>query len=384
MINISALNVPEAFSEMISRMNSFLVPENSRNGAVRSFLCPVALTITNPVQRVLTDSIRDANPFFHVMEFCWMMAGSNNIQWIANFNKRMLEYSDDGLKQHAAYGYRWRKEFQFDQIKKAIVMLHKNPNDRRIVIGMWDPQLDLGHSGRDIPCNTHIYLRVVDGKLDLTVMNRSNDIIWGMLGANAVHMTMLHELIAQAAGIPVGCYRAISNNAHIYESVPNFEYYTQGIPQDDDVYFRTLSERASVHVPLLREGETYADFVQDCENLIRLPEAPTSRIRTYWMRHVGSVMAQIWWARKIGMPYDVNEILADDWRIACAEWIDRRNTTVGDQQRHNYAGHARREQASQGVDVSAFQSNPVVSVDNSGCEVGVPPTESGTDGTVSS
>jgi hypothetical protein len=375
MINIAALNVPEAFTEMLVRMRSFLVPEDTRNGPVRSFLCPVALTITNPQQRVLTDPMRDANPFFHVMEFCWMMAGSNNIQWIAGFNKRMLEYSDDGLVQHAAYGYRWRREFMLDQVKKAIVMLKRNPNDRRVVISMWDPQLDLGHNGKDVPCNTHIYLRVVDKKLDMTVMNRSNDIIWGMLGANAVHMTFLHELIAQSAGLALGCYRAISNNAHIYESVPNFDYYMNGVPYDDDVYFRTRGDKATAHVPLLQSNETYADFVQDCENLIRLPELPTSPIRTFWMKHVGAPIAQIWWARKINEPYDLNEILADDWRIACAEWIDRRNTTVGDQQRHYYAGHARREQASQGVDTSAFQPNPVAGLDNPEHYMGTAPVE---------
>lgn len=379
MIHIAALNVPEAFTEMIMRMRSYVIEEETRNGPVMSFQCPLALTITNPQQRVLTDPVRDANPFFHVAEFCWMIAGSNDIQWIAMFNKRMLEYSDNGKTQHAAYGHRWRRHFDFDQVKKAITMLRRNPYDRRVVVGMWDPRWDLGYPGKDVPCNTHLYFRTVDGKLDATVMNRSNDIIWGMLGANAVHMTMLHELVALSAGLKVGCYRVVSTNAHIYKSVPNFEYYLNGVPYDDDVYFRKRGG-ASKMVPLLAEGETYNDFVTDCQNLIALPRTPTGPIRTKWMKDVGTPIIGSYLARKVGLPFNLNEIKADDWRIACAEWVDRRGVTALDNIGvHNNASLAGGQQASTGVDSSSAQSVFVAGVDHSGPEVGVSAPESGTD-----
>lgn len=376
MITVKAASVPEALYETITSWRLHSVAEQTRNGTARSFPCPFALTIVNPRMRVLTDPTRDANPFFHAMEFIWMMSGSNNINWISKFNKQMLEYSDDGLTQWAAYGHRWRKWFGYDQIKKAIAMLRRNPQDRRIVISMWDPRYDLGRGGKDLPCNTQIHLRVFLGRLDMTVCNRSNDIIWGMLGANAVHMTMLHELIASAAGIPLGCYRVISNNAHIYESVPNFEYYLNGILDDRDVYFNWPESTNSP--PLLREGETYADFVADCEAVLSLPNP--GRIHTHWMRYVGSNIYKVWLQRKTGFPYDTSEILADDWRIACEEWIARRNTTVGDQQRDYYAGHASREQASKGLDPGTFQPNPLASVDNSEYHLGLAPIEPSFDG----
>ena len=48
----------------------------------------------------------------------------------------------------------------------------------------------------EIPCNTAIYFKVREGKLNMTVSNRSNDVIWGTFGANVVHMSILQEYVA--------------------------------------------------------------------------------------------------------------------------------------------------------------------------------------------
>jgi hypothetical protein len=248
------------------------------------------------------------------MEFVWMMAGSNDIRWISKFNKNMMSYSNDGITQPAAYGYRWRRHFSFDQINVGITMLRKDPTTRRVVLGMWDPHQDLGFlttkDSADIPCNTQIILRIVKGKLNFLVTNRSNDAIWGMLGANAVHMTLLHELIADALHVEVGEYQVLSNNLHIYKSVPNYDYFMTVPPEPIDVY-----RRADYHVPVLQHDETYDGFTADA-HLIVMGMAPK---KTFWMKNVAWPIYQAWTSRK-----DTDQILAPDWRIACEEWISRR------------------------------------------------------------
>jgi len=381
MITITGRNAPALFREALYKMRTFALEENSRNGPVRSILSPVVLRLMQPDERVITDPTRDANPFFHVMEFVWMMAGSNDIQWIAHFNKNMLNFSDNGVTQHAAYGARWRNHFWFDQIKGVIKLLKENPLDRRLVINTWDPEADLGHSGVDVPCNTQLLFRVVDGELQMSVINRSNDLIWGALGANICHMTMLQELIARSAGLPMGEYYVFTQNLHIYESVPNFDYYMGGAYSGENVYAR---QNYTVRpYPLLSGNETYADFVEDCLNMVGLPKQPSGPIRTQWMRNVAAPMHKVWWGRKAGLPYDTNEILADDWRIACEEWISRRNATVGDKRRDYYAGVLSRQQMAEGVDISSLQPDPLAGVDSSQPDVGTTTPESGTDGAVS-
>jgi hypothetical protein len=63
---------------------------------------------SHPCERVLFSPRRNANPFFHFFEALWILAGSNDVQWLSHFNKRMAEFSDNGRTFHGAYGYRLR------------------------------------------------------------------------------------------------------------------------------------------------------------------------------------------------------------------------------------------------------------------------------------
>lgn len=82
---------------------------------------------------------------------------------------------------------------------------------------MWDGQYDLGRSGKDLPCNTiATFQRGIEGELNLDVFCRSNDIIWGCYGANAVHFSFLLEYMALWIGCQVGVYRQHSINWHAY------------------------------------------------------------------------------------------------------------------------------------------------------------------------
>jgi thymidylate synthase len=52
--------------------------------------------------------------------------------------------------------------------------------------------------------------------LDLTVLCRSNDVVWGAYGANAVHFSVLQEYLAGRIGVDVGVMYQFSNNYHGY------------------------------------------------------------------------------------------------------------------------------------------------------------------------
>lgn len=321
MNNIYSTNVPEAYAEAIWKMRRWGEEEESRNGPVLTSPDPVELLIVRPTERVLFDPVRDANPFFHVMEFVWMMAGSNNVKWIEQFNSGFRNYADTGTDiLHGAYGHRWRNAFNIDQIQMVIDMLRADPTTRRAVIGMWDPRHDLSNHS-DLPCNTSIMFRYIEAEgLNMTVINRSNDLIWGMLGANAVHMTYLHELIAHSCKLPIGTYRVISNNLHVYKNMPKFEEIWQTL----EIYNPYNDGRARPY-PLLQGIETYADLLWDCETLMDIK--PTDPPRTQWMVNVAGPMHQVYMGRKSNYPgwEDwIPRIAATDWRLACEEWLKRR------------------------------------------------------------
>lgn len=323
-VDISAQNAPEAYTEALNAMRIHGVTEESRNGPVLTIQKPVYLTIENPTQRVITDPLRNANPFFHCMEAIWMFAGSDDVRWLEQFNKGYRNYADINTDIiHGAYGHRWRKHFGRDQIQRVAELLERDSTTRRAVLGMWDPTGDLDDH-KDLPCNTHILFRATNIGLDMTVINRSNDLIWGMLGANVVHMTMLHELIADAAGLSIGSYHVFTTNLHMYKSLENYEAILETREPPVDAYIKGIRS-----LPMLNNDETLAEFLHDAEEFVE--KGKLTDFKCLWFTVVAVPMYMAWKVRKLNPPQAMRYALvieADDWRTSCLEWMARKNTSL--------------------------------------------------------
>jgi len=215
---ISARNVHEAIPEGCYQMSIRGLERNSRNGKVKVLPVPLTTVYREPIERVEFHPDRDSNPFFHLMECLWMLDGRNDVAFVDQFSSGISRYSDDGVTINGAYGHRWRTWFGLDQLEAIVEALQTNPDCRRQVLGMWDAGSDLGNRSKDVPCNTTAFLQIgVSGALDLMVCNRSNDLIWGAYGANAVHFSALLEYVAARLEVPIGRYYQTSMNTHVYE-----------------------------------------------------------------------------------------------------------------------------------------------------------------------
>lgn len=232
MFVIEARNVNDALPKMIELLKASGEKRDSRNGPTLTAYCPVTTVYERPTERVLFSPQRDANPFFHLIEALWMLDGRNDIQTLVHYNRRMMEFSEDGVTQQGGYGARWRNTWGFDQIKYIINLLKTHPDTRRAVIQMYDPNIDQDpeQKSKDVPCNLTItpWIRRIGDPLstkaeivvlDMTVFCRSNDIIWGAAGANIVHFSILQEYLASMIGVTVGRFYQVSNNFHAYTDI---------------------------------------------------------------------------------------------------------------------------------------------------------------------
>ena len=314
-------DINQAYHEMQTVKGEFTDWEETRNGRALAFQYPVLLHSTSPQRRVLFCPKRDANPFFHYMEAIWMLSGTENVDFPSHFAKNIAQYSDDGVTLHGAYGYRWRYAFNIDQIDAVIYALEHTPSSRRLVISMWDPQLDLEIDSKDLPCNTHLYFRVVEGALALTVCNRSNDMVWGMLGANYVHMSILQEYIAESAGLEIGPMYQFSNNLHIYEGWEGPDKYGPA----SDWYRHHPTIKRWLFGPHNFDLEEAKDFVK----YFKEPDEG-HQWKCRILRDNASPMLLAWSAHKDGDDdlaiHRASHIHDDDWREACQAWLTRRMT----------------------------------------------------------
>lgn len=167
------------------------------------------------------------NPWLAMSEGLWILAGRNDVEVLKPYNRNITNYSDDGVTLYGAYGHRIYK-----QIDYLVERLRKDPGDRRAVLQIWsagefigshedynhDVWLDgdLTTKSKDPPCNDMVMFKIRQGRLHMTVLNRSNDIHWGLYAVNLPTFQMLQQYIAARLGVGVGTQTHFSNSLHYY------------------------------------------------------------------------------------------------------------------------------------------------------------------------
>lgn len=276
MINLTVANVNEALPVLLNvyfRNPSGVIETKPRGVRTLELEDPVCTTFTRPWQRVLFEPRRNANPFFHFFESMWILAGHEDVQFLEYLLPRMREYSDEGVVFHAAYGARlmW-------QVPNVIHELRCDPQSRRAVASIFDPHKDNGYTGRDMPCNLVLVFRLRDGALNLTVFNRSNDLIWGAYGTNSVQFSFIQEYVAAHLGARLGSLRLITTCMHLYPDVAPAPALLQGGLLYDCDYDYSVAQ-------LLYPGESI--------------EAWDSDLRAFfatWHAHLPGLFSTFWWA----------------------------------------------------------------------------------------
>jgi hypothetical protein len=211
-----ARNSNDMAGKVYSALRRVGVEGESRNGRVLQFDSPVSMTYTDPCHRGNFTPGRDANPFFHLAEACWMLAGRRDVEFLAYFNSGMAQYSDNGDWFNAAYGYRMQEHFGTDQLTAAISVLRSDRNSRQAVIQLWDVA-DLGRDTKDKACNMSMVFYAQGHELHSIVYNRSNDLVYGgVTGANPVHFSFFHQYVCEQAQFKIGKLTFVSANAHVY------------------------------------------------------------------------------------------------------------------------------------------------------------------------
>lgn len=377
-------NVNDAFYNIVKGIANGdieTVRTTSRVGDVLQVQEPCTITYKNPRQRVLFNPARDANPFFHLFESLWMLAGRNDVAPLAYYSSKIKDIaSDDGRTFNGAYGYRWRKakstvmmpelgievlDEPKNQIQILIDHLRAKPDSRRAVLQMWNVEDDLLKLDvtKDVCCNTCVYFLIrtevdndsnsgdvwVDKYLDMTVCNRSNDAILGMLGANVVHFSFLQEYMANCLGVQVGLYHQFTNNLHVYTANFKPDEWIGAYPQDQLLEGEGETFRGFVlpddHTPLavLNYPGWGPDLVKDQkvfdQECVMFVENHRGEGGMYayedpgysepFLATVAWPMMMAWHASKskrkgTALAEWVPRIEADDWRKAAREWITRR------------------------------------------------------------
>ena len=118
---------------------------------------------------------------------------------------------------------------------------------------------DLGLGSKDIPCNTQVTLRLVRGRLEMTVFNRSND-LWLGVPYNWFVFRVLQHFIAYRLGIACGIQRHVSSCVHLYETDLASAIRVAAINRDIDLERKEAELQGLDVIGLLHDASALANL----------------------------------------------------------------------------------------------------------------------------
>lgn len=160
---------------------------------------------------------RKDNLLAKIVETIWIMSGNKCVAPLLPYIPRALDYCDNETTMiwRGSYGPRVMK-----YMEKLVTLLKREPDGRRATINIYDSDLDLNVVSKDIPCNIALVFNTGEGNsLDVSVMIRSNDLIWGLSGINMFEWAGLLSYICGRLKRPTGNVAVFSVDLHVYPDV---------------------------------------------------------------------------------------------------------------------------------------------------------------------
>ena len=95
-----------------------------------------------------------------------------------------------------------------------VQMLKDNPNTRQAALSIYDAK-EITKYENDTPCTYAIQFTILNDRLDMSVVMRSNDLWYGFCN-DQYCFSMLQKMIADELKIDSGTYYHFVHNMHLY------------------------------------------------------------------------------------------------------------------------------------------------------------------------
>lgn len=180
----------------------------------------IGFYIEDPLSNLITNKERDWKLDYAEAEWQWYLSGDTNINKLGKIYGKIptiwKRIADKNGNVNSNYGYQWNRG---NQLQYVINELKNNPNSRRASISIYDSK-DRFNFENDTPCTYAINFTILNNKLCMSVMMRSNDLWYGFCN-DQYCFSKLQEMISNELSIKTGWYYHFVNNIHLYNNFLN-------------------------------------------------------------------------------------------------------------------------------------------------------------------
>jgi thymidylate synthase len=192
------------------------ISKNGVNYANTKAIFNIGFYINNPLNNLINTPWRKWKVDYAQAEWKWYLSEDPNASEIAKRAKIWYRCMDENNRVNSNYGYQIKRGNQMEYIIRE---LSNNPMSRRASMSIYDAKENQLYK-KDTPCTYAINFYVLNNKLNMSVLMRSNDLWYGFTNDQYCFSNYL-KLIANRLNMPIGNYYHFANNLHLYENFLN-------------------------------------------------------------------------------------------------------------------------------------------------------------------
>jgi len=203
-------NATEAFDYLLDKIRLDGVDFNDTKA-----LFNVGFYMEDPSQKIITNKERKFSEKYAESEWLWYLSGDRSVERLGAIHGKIppiwLRMADENGNVNSNYGWQWKRN---NQLYKVIAMLENNPNTRQATISIYDGK-EIENYSKDTPCTYAVQFTILDNKLCMSVLMRSNDLWYGFCN-DQYQFASLQQMVADSLSIETGWYYHYAHNMHLY------------------------------------------------------------------------------------------------------------------------------------------------------------------------
>jgi len=179
----------------------------------------VGFTLDDPLDNIITNKERNFNIDYAKAEWQWYLSGDPSIDKLGEIYGKIppiWERMATNRMVNSNYGYQWQRNNQLGYVANKLKVF---PNTRQATISIYDGK-EHDRYDNDTPCTYAVQFTVLNGKLNMSVYMRSNDLWFGFC-IDQYCFSMLQQTMSKMTGYDVGTYYHHAHNLHLYDNKIN-------------------------------------------------------------------------------------------------------------------------------------------------------------------
>ena len=212
-------NVRNKFNNADEAFNYFypLIKKEGINFGDTKALFNIGFWLDKPLETDITHPDRNWNKEYAEAEWQWYLTEDPSVDRLGDIYGKVPpiwdNMADSNRHCRSNYGWQWNRNHQLDHITAKL----KNLKDtRHAALSIYDGK-EISTYAKDTPCTYAVQFTILNNKLNMAVVMRSNDIWYGFCN-DQYCFASLQDMMSYRLSIEVGTYYHFAHNLHLYNN----------------------------------------------------------------------------------------------------------------------------------------------------------------------